>query len=89
MAIDNPVSDLARSIQHEQDRSWPHEVKIAVHWIDPSGKISIRSEVISADMFFGTGIFGAPLQGEAIISMITRMRREGPPKIIRKAKAKR
>ena len=89
MAIDNPVSDLARSTQHEADHSWPHEVKVSIHWCDPSGKVSIRSESISADRFFGTGGYGAPLQGAELIGIIERMKREGPPVILRKAKAKR
>ena len=89
MAIDNPVSDLARSIQHEADHSWPHEVKVSIHWCGPSGRVSIRSEAISADRFFGTNGYGAPLQGAELIGIIERLKREGPPKIIRKAKAKR
>jgi hypothetical protein len=83
MAIQNPISDLARSKQHEPDRIWPHEVKIAVHWQDDKGRITVRSEVISANQFFGEGSFGAPLSGDHVISMIERMRREGPPKFKR------
>jgi hypothetical protein len=89
MAIHNPISDLARSVQHEQDRSWPHEVKIEINWLHKSGRISGRSEIISADRFFGTGNHGAPLEGAALIGIIERLRREGPPKVVRKGKAKR
>jgi hypothetical protein len=89
MAIDNPVSDLARSKQMDADHSWPHEVRVAVHWVDASGKISIRSEIISANQFFGEGGYGAPLDGSFLVSAIERMRREGPPKVLRKAKVKR
>ena len=89
MAIDNPVSDLARSTQHEADHSWPDLVKIAVHWKDDKGRVSVRSEVISANQFFGENGWGAPMDGSFLVSAIERMRREGPPKIIRKAKAKR
>jgi hypothetical protein len=84
MPIDSPISDLSRSRQHEADRSWPHEVKLAIHWVDAAGRVSIRSEVISADQFFGAGSYGAPLDGAAIIGMIERLRREGPPKVVRK-----
>ena len=84
MVIQNPVSDLARSVQHEPDHSWPHEVKIQIHWIDEVGRVLIRTEVISADQFFGTGRYGAPMEGAAVIGMIERMRRAGPPKIVRK-----
>jgi hypothetical protein len=89
MAIQNPISDLARSTQHDQDRSWPHEVKIEINWLHKSGRISNRSEVISADMFFGMGSFGAPLDGAALIGIIERLRREGPPKVVRKVRTKR
>lgn len=83
MVIQNPISDLDRSKQHEPDRQWPHEVKISVHWMDKVGRITVRSEVISASQFFGEGSFGAPLNGDYLISMIERMRREGPPKFKR------
>lgn len=83
MVIQNPISDLARSKQHESDRVWPHEVKIAVHWKDAEGRITVRSQAISADQFFGEGSFGAPLSGDWVISLIEKMRREGPPKFKR------
>ena len=89
MAVENPISDLARAKQHNQDQSWPHEVKISVKWKDEQDRILVRSEVISANQFFGTGSFGAPLEGNALISMIERMRREGPPKPDRKIRVKR
>jgi len=84
MPIEPPKSDLARSVQHEQDRVWPHAVKIAVHWMDSEGRVLIRTEVISASQFFGEGGFGAPLTGDFVISLIDRMRRAGPPKLKRK-----
>ncbi len=91
MPIDIPKSDLSRSVQHEQNRVWPHAVKIAVHWMDSEGKILVRTEVISAAQFFGEEGFGAPLTGDFIISLIDRMRRTGPPvvKRLQKAKGKR
>jgi hypothetical protein len=88
MAIQNPISDLARSTQHDQDRSWPHEVKISVRWIDTEGRILVRSESISANQFFGEGGFGAPIEGAALIGIIERLRREGPPEVVRKGKKK-
>ncbi len=81
MAIDLPKSDLSRSVQHEDDRIWPHEVKIAVHWRDSLGRIYVKTEVISASQFFGIGTYGAPMTGDFVISLIDRMRRAGPPKI--------
>ncbi len=89
MAIDNPVSDLARSKQMDADHSWPHKVEVSIHWCDPSGKITVRSEDISADRFFGTGGYGAPIMGAELVGIIERLKREGPPKPVRKTKAKR
>jgi hypothetical protein len=84
--IDSPVSDTSRATMHEADRTWPHSVKIAVHWRDEFGRTTVRTEVISSEQFFGLGKFGAPLSGDHVISLIERMRRAGPPKIVRKGK---
>lgn len=84
MPIDIPQSDLARSIQHNADESWPKSVKIQVRWDGPDGRPLIRTETISSDQFFGHGQYGAPLQGEAIVAMIERMRKAGPPVVIRR-----
>lgn len=83
MAIANPISDLARSTQHEQSFDWPESVKIQVMWRDKFGRPAIRSEIITSDQFFGHGNSGAPIEGAALISMIERMRRAGPPKVAR------
>lgn len=83
MPIDAPVSDTARGIQHDSDQTWPHTVKIAIHWQDKHGRVSIRSEVISAEQFFGHGSYGAPMSGDWLISFIERMRKAGPPKVRR------
>jgi hypothetical protein len=83
MAYTPPVSDLARSHQHEQDRAWPESIKLQIKWIDRAGRPIVRSHEIHADEFFGTGHFGAPLSGDQIISYIERMRKAGPPKVIR------
>jgi hypothetical protein len=82
MPVDSPVSDLERSLQHEQDRSWPTSVKVQLMWL-VDGRPSIRTLVISADQFFGTGNSGAPLEGMALIGMIENMRRSGPPPVER------
>jgi hypothetical protein len=83
MAISNPISDLARSIQHEPSYDWPESIKIQIKWRDKFDRPIIRSHEISADEFFGTGSHGAPLSGEALIQTIERMRRAGPPKVSR------
>ena len=85
MAIDIPKSDLERSVQNNPDHNWPKSVKIQLAWEDENGRVAVRTELISSDAFFGHGSHGAPMQGEAIIQMIERMRRAGPPKVERKA----
>lgn len=85
MAIDLPKSDLERSTQHNPQFKWPKTVKIQLQWEDSEGRVTVRTEVISANQFFGLGAYGAPLEGQAIIQMIERMRRAGPPKFERKA----
>lgn len=81
-------SDLARSIQHEPDRSWPTQVKLQLIW-EVQGRPVVRSAYIDADQFFGRGQFGAPLEGTAIINMIEHMRRAGPPPFRRIARGKK
>ena len=83
MAISSPVSDLARSTQHERSFEWPESVKIQVKWVDKAGRPAVRTHEISADEFFGHGSHGAPLSGEHLIQAIERMRRQGPPKVHR------
>jgi hypothetical protein len=84
MAISNPVSDLARSKQHDPSHDWPYSVKIQIKWLTKDGRPIIRSHEISAAEFFGIDGSGAPISGEALIQYIERMRRAGPPKVIRK-----
>lgn len=88
MAIEPPKSDLARSVQHNPSQEWPESVKIQLLWRDSEGRPLIRTETISADQFFGTGSYGAPLDGSSLIMTIDRMRRAGPP-IIERKKAKK
>jgi hypothetical protein len=78
MAIDEPVSDTSRAIQHDPDQTWPASVVLQVTWII-DGNYLTRSSIISADQFFGRGRFGAPLPGDGLINMIEHMRRAGPP----------
>jgi hypothetical protein len=83
MPISNPVSDLARSVQHEPSYEWPESIKIQIKWRDKYDRPIIRSHEISADEFFGTGNYGAPMNGDQLIAYIERMRRAGPPKVAR------
>lgn len=80
--MDLPKSDLARSTQHEPDFSWPSEVRVTVIW-NIHGRAHVRSEFIDANTFFGHGGHGAPMEGSALIGMIDRLRRAGPPPVPR------
>ncbi len=88
MPIAAPTSDLARSIQHERDLSWPASVKVQLMWL-VDGRPAIRTLVIESDEFFGLGNHGAPIQGEALIGRIENMRREGPPEVERGRRGKK
>lgn len=81
MPIDAPISDTSRAIQHDPSMDWPETVKIQLCWRDKAGRARIATHIISADAFFGRGAYGAPLDGSALISLIERMRKAGPPKL--------
>lgn len=83
MAIDAPISDTGRAINHDPDQTWPTAVLLQVSWL-VDGVTRYRTVIISADQFFGKGNFGAPLPGDAVINMIEQARRAGPPPTPRK-----
>lgn len=78
MAIEIPAGDLARTRSHEPDQSWPASVKVQLLW-EVNGAPRVRTVVIDADYFFGRGQYGAPMEGVALLQMVERLRREGPP----------
>jgi len=78
MAIDEPVSDTSRAIQHDPDQTWPASVVLQVTWI-VDGHYRTRTGIISSEQFYGRGVYGAPISGDALIMMIEHMRRAGPP----------
>lgn len=84
MTIDTPISDTSRASHSEPSANWPESVKVQICWRDGNGRPVVRTEVISADQFFGRGAYGAPLEGVHVIQLIERMRREGPPLVKRK-----
>lgn len=86
MPIDNPVSDLTRSKQHNPADDWPVSVTLRLMWHDHGGRPIFRTEVISSDMFFGRNGYGAPLTGEHVIQAIERLRRLGPPEVKRRGR---
>ena len=77
MAIDNPTSDTARAIHHDPDLKYPQSVTIQLVWV-VDGIQRYRTMDISSDRFFGLGQYGAPIDGQAVISMMENARREGP-----------
>lgn len=78
--MDLPAPYTSRSKQHEPDYSWPAEVKVQLIWMI-DGRPHIRSHHITGDEFFGLGNHGAPLEGAALVGLIERLRREGPPEV--------
>lgn len=78
MAVDEPVSDTSRAIQHDPDQTWPASVVLQVTWI-VDGRFRTSSMVIEGDSFFGRGRYGAPMHGHTLIAHIENMRRAGPP----------
>lgn len=82
MPIDNPVSDTSRGVQHNPDESWPALVELTVTWNTKKGPMR-RTELISADQFFGRGKYGAPVPAEFLTMAIERMRRAGPPQPVK------
>lgn len=78
MAIDEPVSDTSRAIQHDPDQTWPASVVLQVTWL-VDGRYRTSSMVIEGDAFFGRGRYGAPMHGHTLIAHIENMRRVGPP----------
>lgn len=80
MPIDLPQGDLANAITHEPDQSYPDVVELRLVW-NVDGRQMVRSHEISAAEFFGRGGHGAPLPGEALLSAIERLRRQGPPDV--------
>lgn len=80
MPINQPESDLARVKSQEMDTTWPVSMEIVLWWEGPKGKPVSTKTAILANEFFGHGQHGAPLNGEALIGRIERLRRQGPPK---------
>ena len=76
MPITLPQGDLARAISHDPDENWPTMLEIVAYWGD--GRKKRRSVEIDADAFFGRNGHGAPMSGQALITMIERLRRLGP-----------
>lgn len=77
MPIHLPQGDLARTVSHDPDESWPTMIEIVAYWGE-GRKGRRRSIEIPADQFFGHGMYGAPMSGEQLIAAVERLRKMGP-----------
>lgn len=68
--VDMPEDQLKRSTVHEREHDWPDKMLLVAQ----VGRKSHTLE-ITKDAFFGTGSYGAPLNGDQLINMIHRIRR--------------
>lgn len=66
--IDMPISDTDRAMSSEPDADWPDEIAI----VATKGKKRKRI-VISKDHYYGTGSFGAPMNGQWLIFQIGQL----------------
>ena len=79
MADDLTQSDTARTPSIEPDQTWPETVELRLHWRLESGRLMTTSHTITANEFFGRGTIGAPMDGNAMIGQLERLRKAGPP----------
>lgn len=73
--IQMPQSDLSRAVTHEADNSWPTMIEVVAYWGD-GRRGKRRSIEIPEDQFFGRGSYGAPLNGDQLIAMVERLRKQ-------------
>lgn len=70
-----PAGDLARTINHEANDSWPHTLEIVAYFGE--GRRKRKSVTISADEFFGRNGHNAPMTGDQLVMIINKLRRSG------------
>ena len=80
MASEKATGDLARTVTHEADETWPTMIEVVAYWGDEGRKGRRRSIEIPADQFFGRNGHGAPIGGDQLLGMVDRLRRQGPKK---------
>ena len=74
-----PTGELARTKSIELSETWPTMFEIVAYWGSPDAPRRKRTSIeITGDQFFGHGDYGAPLNGDQLIGMIDRLRRQGP-----------
>jgi hypothetical protein len=76
MTAELPASDLSRAQSSDPDQAWPALVEIRMTWLVEGRRVT-RTIAIQGNEFFGTGRYGAPMTGDAIIARIERLRRDG------------
>lgn len=68
-----PSGDLARTVNHEMDTSWPELIEIVAYF--GPGRTKRKSVAISADQFFGRGGYNAPITMDQLLLIINRLRK--------------
>lgn len=72
--IELPPSDLSRAKISEPSREFPKELRIVVQWSNNKSK----SITIPAAEYYGTGQYGAPMNGERLMQIIGNLLRQKP-----------
>ncbi len=80
MPIDMPSSDLSRARSIEPANDYPARLIIVAHW----GKDSRHVEITKHE-FFGTGSFGAPINGDQIFGKIKQLIKNKPSPTVSKS----
>jgi hypothetical protein len=70
-----PQGALATAKTHEANYDWPTLIEIVAYFGPEGRKGKRRSVEIGADEFFGRGVYGAPMSGSQLITMVERLRR--------------
>lgn len=68
--------DLARVVSIESEDEWPTLIEIVAYFGPEGRKGKSRRIEITADQFFGTGRYGAPLSGDQLVGMIHQLRKQ-------------
>ena len=68
---DLPQDQMTRIHAVERNTDWPDSMEIVASWCDGT---KLKVIEITREQFFGLGSHGAPLTGQALISMIDKLR---------------
>jgi hypothetical protein len=75
MSSSKAQGDLAKTVTHESDESWPTLIEVVAYFGKEGRKGKRRSIEITGDEFFGRNGHGAPITGEGLIARVERLRR--------------